>query len=519
MKHMKKFMALFAALALVLAMAVPAFAADGSGNYTISVKADDTHTYEVYQIFTGDLHEGVLSNVKWGKNGINDGTTVTEGEAVPQTVLNAIVAKKGGTDAEKLTEIEKYVNLNSEKFGTVSASSPLTAPAGYYLIKDTDGSYDEQHGAHTQYIVTVVNDVTVNPKTGYPTVEKKVKENVKYNQDGGYGEHYNDTADYNIGDAVPFKLIGTIPDMSAYTSYKYTFHDTLSNSLNAPNKAAVKIYLASDKSGSDAVDVTSNFTVTVSGQDIDIHTDDLKTVVSGYNGKSFVIVEYEAVLNDNASIAGATPGNINKVYLTYSNNPHDGGTGEKGKTPEDQVIVFTYELNVKKIDGDNQKPLQGVTFKLYKDVNGAKKWATVDPTTSKLTGWVDDETAASVLTSDSEGKFKVIGLDDGTYYIHEVAALPNYNSIDDVEIKISANTNNGQNKTGNVTDLGTITVSTVAGGTTTPATGNEVTIENRMGTTLPGTGGIGTTIFYVVGGGLMVAAVVLLVAKKRMENK
>lgn len=338
MKRVKRVLALLAAFALVLAMAVPAFA----GEATCSITApNNRHNYEVYQIFTGTLSENngtkVLSDIKWGKNGTNGDTAVTEGDSVPETVLNDITRVATKPDSEKLAVIEKYVNLKGEKFTTVNSGTTENVPAGYYLIKDADNSYNDKHDAYTQFIVEVAGKVIFQPKTDYPTVEKKVKENSKETgTTGDYGERYNDVADYSIGDAVPFKLIGSVPDMSQYsTSYKYTFHDTLANSLKAPDKADVKVYMSSNKAGSGKQDITSNFTVTVSGQEITVHTEDLKAI-DGISAGKYILVEYSAVLNSNAAInndnvADTDKGNINKVYLTYSNNPRN--ESEAGKTP------------------------------------------------------------------------------------------------------------------------------------------------------------------------------------------
>lgn len=517
MKRVKRVLALLAALALVLAMAVPAFA----DKATCSITAPNNgHTYEVYQIFTGTLSEDndtkVLSDIKWGQNGTNGGTPVTVGGSVPETVLKEITGVATKSDSEKLDVIEKYVDLTaSKKFNTVSGENTLTVPAGYYLIKDADNSYDDQHDAYTQFIVEVAGNVNFKPKTDYPTVEKKVKENSKETgTTGDYGEKYNDVADYGIGDAVPFKLIGSVPDMSQYsTSYKYTFHDTLANSLKAPDKADVKVYMSSNKAGSGKQDITSNFTVTVSGQEITVHTEDLKAI-DGISAGKYILVEYSAVLNSSAAInkenvTGTDKGNINKVYLTYSNNPRN--ESEAGKTPEDTVIVFTYKIEATKVDGGTNKGLKDVTFRIYR-MNGDDKWY-AQVAGGKLNGWVTTANNNCVLTSGEDGKFSLAGLDDGTYFIEEITPLPGYNSIDPVEIQVKGNTNNSQNGNGATSELTDVTF-TVGG-----KTADAITIVNNAGTTLLSTGGMGTTVFYVVGGGLMAVAVVLLVTKKRMENK
>ena len=515
MKRVKRVLALLAAFALVLAMAVPAWA-DG---VTCSITAPNNgHTYEVYQIFTGTLSEDngtkVLSDIKWGKNGINGDAAVTVGESVPETELNAIKAVTTKSDSEKLAVIEKYVNLKGEKFSTVSSGTTLNVPAGYYLIKDADKAYENKHDAYTQFIVEVAGKVNFQPKTDYPTVEKKVQENSKTNYTtGDYGEKYNDVADYSIGDAVPFKLIGSVPNMSQYSTYKYTFHDTLAKSLTAPAEANVKVYISSNKSGADKQDITSNFTVTVSGQEITVHTDNLKAI-TGISADKYILVEYSAVLNSNAAInkdnvADTDKGNINKVYLTYSNNPRD--NSEVGQTPEDTVIVFTYKIEATKVDGGTNKALKDVTFRIYK-MKGDEKWY-AQVADGKLNGWVKTANDNCVLTSGEDGKFSLAGLDDGTYFIEEITPLPGYNSIDPVEVQVNGNTQNGQSGNGATSELTSVTF------TVGEKTENAITIVNNAGTILPSTGGMGTTVFYVVGGGLMAVAVVLLVTKKRMENK
>ena len=508
-------MALLAALALVLAMAVPAFADEATCSITAP---NNRHNYEVYQIFTGTLSENngtkVLSDIKWGKNGTNGDTPVTEGDSVPETVLNDITRVATKPDSEKLAVIEKYVNLKGEKFTTVNSGTTENVPAGYYLIKDADNSYDDQHDAYTQFIVEVAGKVIFQPKTDYPTVEKKVQENSKTNETtGDYGGKYNDVADYSIGDAVPFKLIGSVPDMSQYSTYKYTFHDTLAKSLTVPAETNVKVYISSDKAGSDKKDITSNFTVTVSGQEITVHTDDLKTI-DDISADKYILVEYSAVLSSNAAInkenvTGTDKGNINQVYLTYSNNPRNGS--EAGKTPVDTVIVFTYKIEATKVDGGTNKGLKGVTFRIYKMSDDKKLYAQVAE--GKLSGWVTTANNNCVLTSGEDGTFSLAGLDDGTYFIEEITPLPGYNSIAPVKIQVNGNTKNGQTGNGETSELTDVTF------TVGETTDNAITIVNNAGTTLPSTGGMGTTVFYVVGGGLMAVAVVLLVTKKRMENK
>ncbi|MDY4818242.1 MAG: SpaA isopeptide-forming pilin-related protein, partial [Lachnospiraceae bacterium] len=195
------------------------------------------------------------------------------------------------------------------------------------------------------------------------------------------------------------------------------------------------------------------------------------------------------------------------------------GAPEEGQTPVDKVIVFTYELDVNKVDGADQTNLANVTFNLYKKENDVKKYAQV--VNGKLAGWTEAEEGATELKTDTDGLIKVAGLDDGTYYIHEINPLPGYNSIDDVEIVIAADTSNGQSGEGAVSELVKIdvTANDVAGVGNAEKGTATVTIANNKGANLPSTGGMGTTIFYVVGSILVLGAAILLITKKRMSAR
>lgn len=509
MKRVKRMLALLAAFALVLAMAVPAFA--DKATYEISTNQAN-HTYEVYQIFTGDLSERTLSNVKWGKNTKGRGTA-SVGAAVDSTVLATIEGLKGKTDAEIWKGIEQYVDFENGQFAEVTSTKPASVPAGYYIIKDKDGSQDGKQDAYTNYIVQVAGDVKIKPKSSVPTVKKEVKD-INDSTETDLGEWQKD-ADHDVNDKVCFRLTGTLPEnYETYTTYEYIFHDTMSKGLTF-DPTSVKIYRGDEKNGT-TIEASKYDVSTQSGTDgkteITIKFADLKTAVNATSDDEITVV-YQATLNENSVIGSA--GNPNKVYLEFSNNPNGKGTGN---TPEDTVTVFTYKVAANKVDGKGDK-LAGAGFKLSK-FDKDNGWELVGYQNVKL-----DESSNPVKT---DGRYEVASatatsfawnrIDDGKYKLEEVVTPAGYNTIDPVEFDVVAGHANltltslsGTKTTGTVGEY-TFASNNTEGSLTTD-------IVNQSGTVLPSTGGMGTTVFYVVGGGLMAVAVVLLVTKKRMENK
>lgn len=494
MKRVKRVLALLAAFALVLAMAVPALA-DGANLYTISVPAGSNHTYQVYQIFTGDYSsDGKLSNIKWGQNSNSRGDNVNIGDKVNENVLNQLAAVAGKSDEDKLAVIEQYANLSENGMDTVSESKSIKVAAGYYLFKDTTTGI-----SGNTYIAEVVGNVLIKAKNSHvPGFEKKLKDT---NDTEGTTTDWQDVADHDIGDAIPFKLEGTVPaDYDAeYTSYYFAFHDEEESGLTF-NSNSIKVYV-------DDVEIKTGFEVktsTTDGCSFEVVFSDLKAIKAVHAG-SKIRVEYTSTLNDKAVIGD--DGNLNKAQLEYSNNPRD--TSSKDKTVWDNVVVFTYQVVVNKYAnsvGENNK-LKGAEFTLTKKLNGG--------------------TTKDIAVAKSEGgvRFTFKGLDDGEYTLTETVTPEGYNTIDPITFKVNANHEITWEGTGDRnTLLKSLTGNQVTGKITfaenANVNGSLVTdIINKSGTVLPSTGGMGTTVFYVVGGGLMAVAVVLLVTKKRMENK
>ena len=491
MKHARKLGSLLLALVMVFALATTAFAAEST---TISAPKESNRTYDVYQIFTGDLHKGVLSNIKWGENG-----TGTKGTAVDQDTLDALADVNSKSDTDKLTVIQNYVNFDSTAIGTVSNGNPLNVPTGYYLIKDNGPVNDGED--YSLYVVQVVGPTTISPKVGTTTSDKKVKDT--NDSAANSTTDWQDSADYDINDAVPFKLSATIAqDYANYAhGYKLTFHDKEDAGLSF-NKDSVEVYV-------DGTRITTGYEVVTKGLTdgctFEVRFANLKDIASVHAG-SVISVEYTSTLNNKAVIGSA--GNKNTSHVTYTNNPNDEKAGENGKTLDDVVIVFTYQTIVNKVtknpnydpkvEGSEEYiPLKGAGFTLYKK-NASGTY----------------EAVGSELKGEKMTTFTWRGLDDGDYKLVETTTPAEYNTIADIKFTITAIhdvlSDNPALKSLDGGDKFTGVISTGA---------VSANIENQSGAQLPSTGGMGTTIFYVLGSVLVLGAVVLLVTKKRMSTK
>lgn len=501
MKRVKRVLALLAAFALVLAMAVPAFADEVK--YKITIK-NSVGTYEAYQIFKGDLAGNVLSNIEWG-------TGVTaEGKAAFGTMTAAEVAKTLGNETAAkafATEISKYLGTAAGK-GTDEITG---LSAGYYLIKNESVNPNE---AYTDFILQVVNNVEITPKGQKPTLDKQIK----HNESGNWG----DVGDNQIGDTVEFRTITTVPNTTGYTKYDYEIHDEMSAGLTSNVKDASGITIKineGEELGRGYYTVTVDST---NANNFSVKVDILKAIKEGkIEEGDNLYTYYTGVLNEDANVYDKGK-QQNTAYLQYSNNPHDNNT--KGETPHVTVYDWTFKMNVQKIDGaDKEKELKDAKFVLSK--NGTVDLGTIseDGTpaeTGNLIKLVYDSTDSTyrVATASDKnttyvmtaGNITIKGLDDAwDYYLYETKAPAGYNRLTEpVKFKINATYTSADSRPDVLTKVGDAAEA---------ATGLKV--ENNAGTTLPSTGGMGTTVFYVVGGGLMAVAVVLLVTKKRMENK
>lgn len=553
MKKLKRIFSLMIAVVMVLAMGMTVSAA------TITVNDQDGkltgHVFNAYQIFTGTQSEnkGALGNVQWGIgidseefiDNLSDNATVgsdfnayvagldlEEGVDPTAAQVSAFIAKYESS-TPGANAIAKVAHNSKQGDGTQiypdGDDNAKNLATGYYLIVDetTVGAGDSLNAS----LLQLTTDITITPKMDTPDIEKKVLED-SYTSDDSYGKGYNDVSDYDIGDYVTFHLIADIPNMTYYDTYVFNIHDTLSKGLTYDaNNAQVKIYLSDDKkvdtdldktvnsgydfSGPTNVDESESSTAYAGGHTISWSFSDLKTVVGNTENANYLIIEYKARLNEDAKIG--LPGNPNKVYLEYSNNPNGEGTG---KTKEDQVIVFTYELDVTKVNAsDLEDTLSGAKFRLYSDEDCTVEIPLVATSIENVTYYVPTSGTGADIVSGEDGLFRIRGLDDGTYYLKEIEAPKGFNLRENpFEIVINANTANGQNwNEVPATALTGLSVSTDdVPGTADKATGvAEITVTNNKGATLPETGGMGTRIFYAVGAVLMIGAAVILITRKR----
>lgn len=538
-KAIKKLLAALLAVAMVCAMAIPAFAFE---SWETEEDLNKNHDYIAFQIFKGVISSKdnpTLSDVTWGSHITHpddfleklkdapiigaqfhsiDATDATDAATV-QKVL-AVISQWNDSDDDSIAFARfvcHYLYSNGDPQSTiVGGGGAIKIPEpGYYLIVDTinfnDGDF--YHAYNSFLLVNDTNqgeyNVIINHKVVKPTVEKKVydNDNNDISSAGGWGS----SADHAINEKFQFQLIAKLPagrdEGRAYDYYKeyaVLFNDTLSEGITYDKLDSVVIN--SNGHTYDITNDTSKYTITESQNSFVVKIPDVKTCAEGLdlNDGATITVTYTAHLNENATVntASSDTKNNNSVYLQYSNNPRINTS--VGQTPESKVCVYTYQLNNTKYHDDDTQgnELEGAGFKLYSDADCKNEvelyqdgefYYPIKNATGK---------EAVEMKSAANGQFNVKGLDAGTYYLKEITPPSGYSACPDKEIVISA-----------THDVNHVSLSGESN------LNNKIINKKAGGITLPSTGGIGTTLFYVVGGGLMVAAIVLLVTKKRMENK
>lgn len=473
---MKRVTSILLALALLLALAGTAVAED-KGSITID-NAIVGKTYTIYRIFDLNSHNTDYSAINYT---VSEKWTAFFAEGAPgrtyvdiDKTYGYVVWKTGASPANFAAEAMKFAADKGIAHDGQAVAAPGTVKfddlaLGYYLVKSDLGALCS--------LDTTMPNVIIKEKNSESTVDKQVQED----STGDYGDHN----DADIGQTVNFRTTIYVVDGEPKN---YVLHDTMSAGLTFdPASVAVTI-------GERTLAKDTDYTLVTSGL-----TDGCTFEVQFKDGvlkpNDVVEVAYSAEVNEYAVIGGT--GNDNKTHLTYSDTPKS--TGERlTKTYVWQFDVFKYAMR----DG-KEIPLAGAQFVLYKTVNDEKFYAQV--ANGKITGWTDDQKYATVFETPNNGKFVIAGLDADTYYLEETKAPDGYNRLKEpVNVVITANIASGKTVTA------TITYNETATGT--------VRIENQTGVELPSTGGIGTTVFYVIGGLLMGVAVVLLVTRKKMST-
>lgn len=505
MKLFKKLASFILAFAMVMAIAMPSVVMAVDGKSTITINgATAGSEYVAYKLFDatddGNGHFSYTVNSKYeailkevtGKNSGAEIVKYLEGNEENATAVREFADKVYAKVKDKAAD---YTATNG-KF--------LNVDQGYYLIAQT------KIGTNEAYSLVMLgtagkNNLTVTPKTGVPTFEKKIKEK---NDSTGEETDWQDASDYDIGDKVPFKLTGTVSDKYAnYKTYYYAFHDKMDDTLEF-NASTVVVKIDG------AVIDRSKYTVNTATTDdctFEVVFNDLKTVSP--TKPENVTVEYTATLKENAHLGSV--GNFNKGKLEFNNNPYYEGGGKPetpGETPWDKVVVFTYKLIANKTDGQGQ-PLAGAGFTLYKFDKGTNNYVKVQEIS-------DGNTTSFVFTGADAGKYKLV----------ETTVPDGYNKADDLVFEVKGtyeavntavpleapNLTNlevlDENGT-SITGEGKVFTTNLAAGTAT------TNIKNLTGSELPETGGMGTTVLYAAGTLMILAAAAFLVMKKKAESK
>lgn len=483
-KAMKKLMAALLAVAMVCAMAIPAFATKGSspadkGSITINkaVAGEDYTLYKMFDLNSFDTDAGTFSYTvdgNWkaffegdgaGKDYIaldNGHPTWIEGKDAAEFAKAALAyANQKGITATK----KETATSNTVKFDNLDL--------GYYLV-------DTSLGALCNLDTTKPN-ATINEKNEVPDIDKKVK--------GSEGNWVTENT-AKIGDTVNYKVTITVQT----ANNRYVLHDTMSEGLTF-NKDSVKVTV-----NNTVVDATNHYTLVtenIGGETFNIKFED--SYIATLDAGTKIEVTYSAVVNAKAKVDSDK--NTNEAHLVY---------GNKHETTHRETKTYLCEFDLIKYCGTSGKLLGGAQFKLYDAKTDGKEIPLVKNEDGTYRVATAGEAPVAYIETVAGKTVKISGLDKKVYYLEETVPPAGYNGLTQ-RVTVDLSTGSKKVTTGYLND-GTYDESLASsiGG---------VAVVNNAGTTLPGTGGIGTTIFYVVGGGLMVAAAILLITKKRMENR
>ena len=473
MKTMRKLFTVLLALAMTLALAVPAFAAGTTGSITIT-NPQGGHTYKAYKIF----------DVTYTADGKNYSYTISDTDTAYNTVKTYAADTAKGLTLTAVANTNKYnVSIDAAKFsaasfaqhlndnvGSLGTSTKFTTEGstvkasgldlGYYFVSGTSGTVCE---------LATAKNIDIRDKNEAPEIEKTVDD---------------DDLTVQIGQVLTYTIKGKVPSTTGYTAYTYEVKDTMSEGLTFNKDVKVTI---------DGVDVTADATITKNDNDFVASVN-----MMNYQDKidKTVVITYTATVNEKAIQRDKE---TNTATLQYSNNPADNTSSDKTTV---KVDVFSFNIVINKYaTGNESTKLEGAKFVL-KDSAGKYYHCGA----AKAVTWVVDKSDATEVTTDDNGAARFDGLQAGTYYLEETAAPAGYNQLTkDITIVIT-------NKD----------TATVAGSASNPAAADlslTAKVANSTGTMLPETGGTGTVIFVVLGALAVICAGVFLVTNKRMSKE
>lgn len=470
MKTMRKLFTVLLALAMTLALAVSAFAAD-TGSITITNPQGD-HTYTAYKIFdvtySGDNYsytisdtDAAFSTVKAYADVAANGLNLT---AVANTNKYNVSIGAGFSAASFAQHLKTNVNSLGTGIDFTKADNTMKASGlalGYYFVSGTSGAVCE---------LATAKDIQIRDKNEVPQIEKTVNDNDRT---------------VEIGQVLTYTITGKVPSTKGYTEFTYQVTDTMTEGLTF-NKD-VKVTIGS-------TDVTAAATITNNENGFVASVNMMK-----YQGQidAPVVITYTATVNEKAIQRDKE---TNTATLKYSNNPAD-----KDSYDESTVTVDVFSFNIvinKYATGNENTKLEGAKFVLKKAANGP--YYKYDAAT-RVVSWVDAKADATEVTTGADGAARFDGLEAGTYYLEETAAPTGYNQLT-TDITIVLNTDGS---------------ATINGAASAPGTDHSLTtgVANSTGTVLPETGGTGTVIFVALGALAVICAGVFLVTNKRMSKE
>lgn len=468
MKHARKLASLLLALVMVFALATTAFADDAPGSITVDnpVKGQTYTAYKIFDVVYDDAKDHysytIDSSDQW---------------------YNTVSAYAGKTHGLTLTQVNgstTYVVTTGNDFSAPDFANALKADVkgktGGKTLKVADGKATVTGLDLGYYFVTSSTGTLCNLTTTDPTVTIHDKNDMPF-------EKKDDKVSAEVGEKVNYTIKGKVPDYTGFTTYTYKVTDTMSEGLTFQKDVKVTV---------GGTDVTDACTITYNVDD-NANKFTVSIPVKSYTIGAEIKVTYSALVNENA-VAKISK---NSATLTYSNNPSEGT--EKTTTSVEETVYSSKIVIDKYEKGSTTTKLEGAEFVLYKEVTpeggttATKQYYKWNGENKKVE-WVGTIANATTVKTDKNGAASFDGLADGTYYLVETKAPAGYNLLKEpVQVEVK-------------------------GGTTEKALTVTADVANQAGTLLPSTGGMGTTIFYVLGSALVLGAVVLLVTKKRMSD-